>query len=105
MPKLEKKLRCESNYWRNYGNIQFKLNNYEAAINSLNNAKSLSSSPEIYLGLGMCYEKIKKYDNAIINYKQLVLLHPSKFKYRFNLMRAYLKIMIKKKLLKLLMEY
>jgi O-antigen polymerase len=92
MPDLEKHLKYEPYYWTNYANLYFNLNNYQMAINCLNKAKELSSFPEIYSGLAVCHEKMNRYDKAISNYQQLVLLHPGKFLYRFKLMETYLKI-------------
>lgn len=90
MPKLEYWLKEESNYWKNYGNILFLNKEYGAALNCLSKAKITSSSPDLYLGSGRCHEKLYQYPAAIIQYQQLVLLHPSKFNYRFRLMAAYL---------------
>ncbi len=91
MPDLEKYLKYDSYYWSNLGNLNFRINNYEMAINSFDKAKQLSSLPEIYIGAGMSHEKMNQYDKAISNYEQLVLLIPSKFQYRFLLMNTYLK--------------
>jgi tetratricopeptide (TPR) repeat protein len=90
MPKLEHWLKEESNYWKNYGNILFLNKEYGAALKCLSKAKTTSSSPDLYLGSGVCYQKLHQYREAVIQYQQLVLLNPSKFNYRFRLMTAYL---------------
>lgn len=90
MPNLEPWLNEESNYWKNYGSILFLTKNYTAALRCLTKAKETSSRPELYLGSGLCYEKLHQYSQAIDQYRQLVLLHPSKFNYRYRLMTAYL---------------
>lgn len=90
MPNLKYWLEEESNYWKNYGNILFLNEQYSQAIHCLTKAKATSSSPALYLGSGVCYEKLNLYPEAIAQYQQLVLLNPSKFNYRFRLMTAYL---------------
>lgn len=91
MPALKNNLAGNPNYWKNLGIIYMKTNNYEHAINCFSTAKKWSSLPDLYLGTGMCYEKLHQYPMAITEYKQLVLLLPSKFGYRFRLMQAYFK--------------
>jgi O-antigen ligase len=91
MPKIEYWQKEESNYWKNYGNILFLNKEYSKALKCLSKAKTTSSTPDLYLGSGVCYEKLHQYPKAIIQYQQLVLLNPSKFNYRFRLMTAYLK--------------
>ena len=91
MPDLKNNLASDPNYWKNLGIIYMKTNNYEHAINCFSTAKKWSSLPDLYLGTGMCYEKLHQYPKAITEYKQLVLLLPSKFGYRFRLMKAYYK--------------
>jgi tetratricopeptide (TPR) repeat protein len=92
MPDLEPILQNHSDYWKNYGSIYFEMHNYKATLSCLNRAQKLSSLPELYIGKGMSYEQLKQYSLAVQNYEQLVLLHPSKFSYRFMLMNGYLKI-------------
>lgn len=91
MTKIEYWQQEESNYWKNLGNIHFLNRDYVAALKSLNRAKEVSSTPDLYLGSGICYYNQKLYAQAINQYTQLVLLHPSKFHYRFRLMTAYFK--------------
>ena len=91
MPKLEPWLKEESNYWKNYAAILFAKKDYRASLNCLEKAKKTSSKPDLYLGSGVCYEWLKQYPQAIEQYRQLVLLHPSKFHYRFRLLTAYRK--------------
>ncbi|MFH6991769.1 O-antigen ligase family protein [Flavobacterium sp. FlaQc-48] len=91
MPALAPYLKGDSNYWKNYGSLYFSGGNYPSAIVCLAQAKKTSSSCELYLGMGICYEKLKQYPAAIAQYKQLVSLHPGKFSYRFRLMNTYLK--------------
>ena len=89
--KLEPWLKEESNYWENYALILFQKKEYQSSLNCLSKAKETSSSTNLYLGSGVCYEKLKQYPQAIEEYNQLVLLHPSKFHYRFRLLTAYMK--------------
>ena len=91
MHGLENHLNGDPNYWKNLGIIYMKANNYPKAINCFSTAKKWSSLPDLYLGSGMCYERLYQYPKAITEYKQLVLLLPSKFGYRFRLMQAYFK--------------
>lgn len=91
MPDLLKNLARDRNYWKNLGVIYMKTNNYQQAIDCFTTAKNWSSLPDLYLGSGMCYEKLHQYPEAITEYEQLVLLLPSKFGYRFRLMQAYFK--------------
>lgn len=91
MHGLENHLSDDRNYWRNLGVIYIKTKNYQQAIDCFNRAKKWSSLPDLYFAPGMCYEKLHDYPKAIAEYKQLVLLLPSKFGYRFRLMQAYFK--------------
>ncbi|WP_428232746.1 O-antigen ligase family protein [Flavobacterium sp.] len=90
MPSLEKRLKNNCDYWKNYAGIHFKMQNYSSAIRCIQKAKETSVHPELYLASGVCYEKLKQYPQAVKQYYQLVMLHPSKFAYRFALMNAYL---------------
>lgn len=90
MPQLEYWLKEDSNYWKNYGNILFLNKEYSKAIKCLSKAKTTGCTPDLYLGSGVCYEKLHQYPEAIIQYQELILLNPSKFYYRFRLMTAYL---------------
>lgn len=90
MPKLEAYLKEDSNYWKNYGNLLYQLHNYPAAIRCLNKAAEFDTGPALYLGLGICNEKLEQFPTAIGYYTQLVNLKPSKFVFRFRLMNAYL---------------
>lgn len=90
MPSLEPYLKDDSDYWKNYGNLYYKIHNYSKAITCLKKGKETDASPVLYLGLGVCYEKLNQYPAAIDQYEELIALHPSKFDYRFRLMNAYL---------------
>ncbi|MFM9826138.1 O-antigen ligase family protein [Flavobacterium sp.] len=89
MPSLEPYLKDDSDYWKNYGNLYYQTHNYPVAIACLKKGKETDASPELYLGLGVCYEKLNQYPTAIAQYTQLIALHPSKFEYRYRLMNAY----------------
>jgi len=91
MPDLKNNLANDPNYWRNLGIIYMKTKNYQQAIDCFTIAKKWSSLPDLYLAPGICYERLHQYPKAIAEYKQLVLLLPSKFGYRFRLMQAYFK--------------
>lgn len=91
MPDLESRIKEDDNYWKNYGNIYFEMQNYRAALKYFMKAKEFSSLPEIYYGTGSCYKKLHLYPKAIQEYETLVSLYPSKFLYRMMLLEAYLK--------------
>lgn len=91
MPDLKSNLAEDRNYWKNLGIIYINTKNYQQGINCFITAKKWSSLPDLYRGSGFCYEKLQQYPEAIAEYKQLVLLLPSKFSYRFRLMKTYLK--------------
>lgn len=91
MPCLEHTLDEDPNYWKNYAQLYFNEKNYPQAIACFTEAKKWSSLPDLYIGSGICHEKLQQYPKAIAEYKQLVLFLPSKYGYRFKLMEAYLK--------------
>lgn len=91
MPCLEHTLGEDPNYWKNYAQLYFNEKNYPQAIACFTEAKKWSSLPDLYIGSGICYEKLQQYPKAIAEYRQLVLFLPSKYGYRFRLMEAYLK--------------
>jgi O-antigen polymerase len=86
-PELKKYV----DYWKNVGIVHLKSKNYLAAITAYQQGLVNSSNPELFYGMGICYEQLGQYSNAIIQYRQLVLSNPSKFLYRFLLMQTYLK--------------
>jgi len=88
---VEPELKQYVNYWKNLGLIYFKSKNYPAAIASFQQGMVNSTNPELFNGMGICYEQQAQYPNAINQYRQLVLFTPSKFSSRFMLMQAYLK--------------
>jgi tetratricopeptide (TPR) repeat protein len=83
--------RKHDDYWQNLGMVHFKIKNYTTAITCFKKGKTTSSNPELYLASGICYEKQAEFPNAVQEFKQLVLFKPSKFLYRYLLMKAYLK--------------
>lgn len=91
MPDLKFYIKEDANYWTNYGNIYFELQQYPAALNCFKKAQQLSTLPEVYGGIGACYEKLQQYPQAIQQYKTMVALYPSKFLYRMMLLQTYLK--------------
>ncbi|WP_281309614.1 O-antigen ligase family protein [Flavobacterium flavigenum] len=91
MPYLEKWLKKDPNYWKNYGAIYFEKQSYRKALNCFQKAQALSSLPDIYLGTGICHEKLKQYPQAVQQYEILTALYPIKFSYRMRLLKAYLK--------------
>lgn len=91
MPDLESYLKEDPSYWKNYGSIYFELHQYQAALNCYVKARTLSTLPEIYGGIGVCHKKLKQYPQAIDQYEILVGLYPSKFSYRMKLLETYLK--------------
>ncbi|MBK0384461.1 O-antigen ligase family protein [Pedobacter sp. SD-b] len=82
-------LKHDSNYWRNYANVQASLGNYIAALTLLEKAKLLTSSPDVYLQAGHCYVRLKQYTKAVKEYQQSINLHPTRFAYRNALLQAY----------------
>lgn len=91
MQDLAKNIDSYSDYWINYGAIYFETKEYSKALYCLEKAKKWSSLPEFYRGSGVCYEKLKQYPQAVIEYETLVALDPSKFSYRMDLLNIYLK--------------
>lgn len=91
MPNLEPFLKTDPSYWKNYGAIYFEKQLYHEALNCFQKAQALSSLPDIYLGTGICYEKLKQYPEAIHQYETLTALYPIKFSYRMRLLKGYLK--------------
>ncbi|CAA9198749.1 O-antigen ligase family protein [Flavobacterium collinsii] len=87
---LESVLKSNRDYWKNYAGIYFQMMDYGSALKCLERAKITSANPELYLATGVCHEKLQQYPKAIQQYNQLVLLQPSKFAYRFQLMNAYM---------------
>ncbi len=88
---LEPFLKDDPNYWKNYGAIYFEKHLYQEALDCFKKAQKLSTLPDIYLGTGICYEKLKQYPEAIDQYETLTALYPIKFSYRMRLLKGYLK--------------
>ncbi|WP_418262578.1 O-antigen ligase family protein [Flavobacterium faecale] len=89
LQKLEPSLRQDSDYWNNIAGVYYKLQNYPATIIALNKATALTTDYSFYLGLAKSYHKLGQYPQAIAQYQKLILLKPSKFSYRFELMKIY----------------
>lgn len=97
---IDGELDHDSNFWINKANILYSLAHYKEALVNFNKAKQLSSSPNIFMKAGNCYIRLKMYDKAATEYQQAVLLHPTRFVYRYALMNAYQAANNKEKLLK-----
>lgn len=82
-------LKNDSNYWRNFANIQASLGNDSIALTLLKKAKENTSSPDVYAKAGFSYNRLKQYSNAVIEYQQAINLHPTRFAYRNALMNSY----------------
>ena len=89
MGSIESSLKENSDYWQNYGHLNFKIKNYQQAAVCFKKAKTFSSLPPLYLGAGKVHEKMKQYPQAIREYETLAALYPSKFLYRMLLLDAY----------------
>ncbi|PXY45021.1 hypothetical protein DMB68_09915 [Flavobacterium hydrophilum] len=88
---LEISLQEDPNYWKNYGAIYFEKQLYQKSLDCFQKARALSSLPDIYLGTGICYERLKQYPQAVKQYEILSALYPIKFSYRMRLLKGYLK--------------
>lgn len=88
---LESSLNENSDYWQNYGILNFKTEHFREASVCFEKAKKFSSLPPVYLGAGKVHEKMKQYPQAILEYQTLTALYPSKFQYRMLLLDVYLK--------------
>ncbi|KAF2517208.1 O-antigen ligase family protein [Flavobacterium foetidum] len=91
MSSLEPFLKEDPNYWKNYGDIYFQKHLYIKSLDCFKKAQMRSTLPDVYYGIGVCYERLKQYPKAVQHYETLTSLHPLKFSYRMKLLRAYLK--------------
>jgi tetratricopeptide (TPR) repeat protein len=67
--------------WIQKGHVQFQLNQFEAAIETYQMYKKMSMygkwQTDIYIA--ECYEKLEKYDESILYYKQSLETHPDNY--------------------------
>lgn len=104
MPELESYLKDDSRYWQNYGLLHFEHQDFQKAIVCFKKAQLLSSLPEVYLGAGKSFEKLKQYPQAIQEFETAIALYPSKFLYRMMLLQVYVKNKDKPKAIALAQE-
>ncbi|MBD0724723.1 hypothetical protein B6A10_05985 [Flavobacterium sp. L1I52] len=88
---LEPVLQYDNNYWDNLGLTYLKTKNYTHALDCFKKASAISTELNYHLGAAACYRNLNQNQEAIIEYQKLVLLKPSKFKFRFDLMKLYIK--------------
>jgi O-antigen polymerase len=86
---LSNTLLVYESYWINYGNIMMSQQKYLAAIDKFQNAKKLTSSPDLYLKTGLCLEHLGKYSLAKKQYLQAMYIQPNRILYKYKLMKLY----------------
>lgn len=95
LKRLVKKQPEKSTYWKLMGDSFFELNNIVLAIASYEKALILNSEDvgeieqDIYYGLGICYQQLKQYNEAIRNYKKLLRVNDSDPGGLLNLSKIY----------------
>lgn len=89
--QINKNLILNDSYWKNYGEILLSQKRYNEAIIKFNEAKKISSMPDLYLQTGFCYTRTNQFHKACIEYEKAVFLDPSKFLNRYLLIQAYIK--------------
>ncbi len=92
MPALKQNLYFYESYWTNYADLLMKNKSYDLALVKLREAKRFSADPMLFIKSGICYQKINNYSAAMTEFKQAVLLDPSKFRNRHLLLVAYDKL-------------
>ncbi len=89
LTQLEPQLDVDSNYWQNRASLHFQLKEYSAAISCFKKASAINTEVDYHLGAAACYNKLNQPSDAIAQYQKLILLKPSKFSYRFELMKLH----------------
>ena len=69
-----KPLEMPAYYW--LGWTQYRLTQYDAAIENLNKANSIKEVWDTYLGLGECYYALKDYEKGLLNFSLARKLNP-----------------------------
>ncbi|MBS3994245.1 MAG: tetratricopeptide repeat protein [Alkaliphilus sp.] len=95
LKSLVRKQPEKSTYWKLMGDSFFELNNIVLAIVSYEKALILNSEDvgeieqDIYYGLGVCYQQLKQYNEAIRSYKKLLRINDSDPGALLNLSKIY----------------
>jgi len=87
---LEYRLRNSTQYWMSYGNFLFARRQYAGAMDKYLHAQKLSSNPDLYLQIGLCYDKMAAFDKAERACMVERYMEPNRFAPRFLLMNLYL---------------
>lgn len=59
------------------GQQNYKLAQYEAALADFNEASTLYASPDFQYNIGLCYEKLARYDEAVLAYVTYLKVKPN----------------------------
>ena len=88
---LEPVLQYDSKYWGNLATTYLYSKNYTAALACFKKASAITTELDYHLGAAACYSNLNQTKEAITEYHKLILLKPSKFRFRFDLMKLYIK--------------
>ena len=95
LQKLIKKGPDKSTYWKLMGDIFCEMNKFKLALSSYKKALAVDTKElaeiklDIYCGLGICYQHLKQYNEAIRNYKKVLKLNEKDQAALLNLSKIY----------------
>lgn len=89
LQSLEDPLKGSEAYWQNYGLILSAGKNYVLALDKFENAKALTSHPDLYMAIGHCSYKTGRLEEAQIAFQIAGNIEPNRFAPRFALMKLY----------------
>jgi tetratricopeptide (TPR) repeat protein len=91
LTSLSDRLNTSDSYWQNYGQLLLEQKRYLAAVAVFNKAKVFTSSPEVYLQTGYCYEQTGQMANAEKEFDMVAWMVPNRLTARYALLQLYLK--------------
>lgn len=79
-----------SNFYQSLGNIYYRNNNKNTALQVYEKNKMLSSTPYLYEQLGDCYLSQQDFLKAIMHYEIAMNIQPNRFTPKYLLMNLYI---------------
>jgi len=84
-------LNSYESYWTNYAKILYADKDYPGALKMFRTTISFTSSPDIYMRIGLCYAKLGLYQDAEHSYLIAKYMVPNKIAPRIVLLNLYKK--------------
>jgi len=83
-------VRHTESYCRILGKLFLKDKRYDSALLSFQRAALFTSSPDLYMQIGLCEQALQRYSDAIHSYRTALFIQPALFGPRYALLQLHL---------------